>query len=626
MEGLFDDNTIILGDFNAKNTTWGTNITNARCLSLSNLVIDKAFLCLNDGTHTFRSNSYGSTDVLDLIFISPGLFPYSSWRVLDNIDSNHLPILVEIDLKVNCNGMKNLHWNFKKADWSLFQISLTILYRKNLFRTTWKRNSPISSTPFLQLLSLQFLGGKVDAWEAAEALTQHYANESRLDFSNYDKHFARITRNQVKSCRDRPADNPLFNVVFTLPKLSYALQNLDIIKSPGPDSIPGHFLPHLGILGREILLYICNLSWKTGKLPRQRKSVIVIPIHKHNKNAGLTTSYRPISLTCIPCKLMEYMVLRRLTHHLHTNNLMPSEQFAFHSYKTYQGIPQSCVLSPTLFSLYISGVEKYVNPSQIGLFVDDVVLWCSDANISKMESQLIRPLVNIQEFADNHKIIFNASKSIVSLFTINRHLYNYSPEVFLMSERLNYSKYSTYLGFTLDLEVNCGKHIEKIANKARKRLKILKYLSGRDWGSDASTLRITYTTLVRPVLEYGYQIYQVASPTNLKRLERVQLSSARIITGLRYSCPTDIVLYEADIQSFTMRFEINSYRYFNQTKSFGYLNRTSSFILNWTSNQCLNRDSPLNYMRKHGFIDFNVDTSTPFSCITPIDSFNHVEF
>ncbi|GFU63516.1 RNase H domain-containing protein [Trichonephila clavipes] len=31
-------------------------------------------------------------------------------------------------------------------------------------------------------------------------------------------------------------------------------------------------------------------------------------------------------------------------------------------------------------------------------------------------------------------------------------------------------------------------------------------------------------------------------------------------------------------------------------------------------------------MRKHSFIDFNVDTSTPFSCISLIDSFNHVEF
>ncbi|GFY57087.1 RNase H domain-containing protein [Trichonephila inaurata madagascariensis] len=81
----------------------------------------------------------------------------------------------------------------------------------------------------------------------------------------------------------------------------------------------------------------------------------------------------------------------------------------------------------------------------------------------------------------------------------------------------------------------------------------------RDWGSDVSTLRITYITLVRPVLEYGYQIFQVASTTNLKKLERVQLSAARIITGLRYCCPTDIVLYEADMQPLTMSFEVNSY-------------------------------------------------------------------
>ncbi|GFT41858.1 RNase H domain-containing protein [Trichonephila clavipes] len=105
----------------------------------------------------------------------------------------------------------------------------------------------------------------------------------------------------------------------------------------------------------------------------------------------------------------------------------------------------------------------------------------------------------------------------------------------------------------------------------------------RDWGSDASTLRITYTTLLHPDLEYGYQIFQVASPTNLKKLKRVQLSAARIITGRRYNCPTDIVLYEADIQPLTMRSEVNSYRYFNKIKSFGSLNRTSSFILNWTS-------------------------------------------
>ncbi|GFY53228.1 RNA-directed DNA polymerase from mobile element jockey [Trichonephila inaurata madagascariensis] len=216
MEGLFDDSTIILGDFNAKNTTWGSTITNARGMELSNLVNDRAFF---------------------------------SWRDLDNIGSDHLPILVETDLKVNCTGVKNLHWNFKKADWSLFEHISNNLISKEETNAIISDNGHIS----------------VDAREAAEALAQHYANESRLAFSSSVKHLARVTRNQIKSCRDRPADNQLFNVDFTLPELSYPLQNLDTNKSPGPDSIPGHFLSHLGILGRERLLYICNLSWKTTK-------------------------------------------------------------------------------------------------------------------------------------------------------------------------------------------------------------------------------------------------------------------------------------------------------------------------------------------------------------------------
>ncbi|GFV64067.1 putative RNA-directed DNA polymerase from transposon BS [Trichonephila clavipes] len=125
--------------------------------------------------------------------------------------------------------------------------------------------------------------------EAAEALAQHYANESRLAFSSSDKHFARVTRNQIKSCRDRPADNPLFNVDFTLPELSYALQNLDTNKSPGSDSIPGHLDTLEFWVGKDCYTYVtCR-----GKLPRQWKSAIVIPTHKPNKNAGLMTSYRP---------------------------------------------------------------------------------------------------------------------------------------------------------------------------------------------------------------------------------------------------------------------------------------------------------------------------------------------
>ncbi|GFV43275.1 RNA-directed DNA polymerase from mobile element jockey [Trichonephila clavipes] len=109
-------------------------------------------------------------------------------------------------------------------------------------------------------------------------------------------------------------------------------QNLDTSKSSGLDSIYGHFLSHLGILGRERLLYICIFSWKTGKLPRHWKSAIVNPIDKPNKNTGITTRYHLISFTPIPYKKIKIIVLRRLTPHSQAApaGLMPPEHFAFH--------------------------------------------------------------------------------------------------------------------------------------------------------------------------------------------------------------------------------------------------------------------------------------------------------
>ncbi|GBO08626.1 hypothetical protein AVEN_120138-1 [Araneus ventricosus] len=82
---------------------------------------------------------------------------------------------------------------------------------------------------------------------------------------------------------------------------------------------------------------------------------------------------------------------------------------------------------------------------------------------------------------------------------------------------------------------------------------------------------MTYTALIRPVLEYGYQDYQLVSQTNLNKLERVQLSAARIITGLRSCCPKAIVLYEADLQPLSMRIRTNSAKYIAKLQSIGSL-------------------------------------------------------
>ncbi|GBN21970.1 hypothetical protein AVEN_107039-1 [Araneus ventricosus] len=66
----------------------------------------------------------------------------------------------------------------------------------------------------------------------------------------------------------------------------------------------------------------------------------------------------------------------------------------------------------------------------------------------------------------------------------------------------------------IDPEFTCNKHIESLITKSRRRLNILKYISGRDWGANAETLRTTYIALIRPILEYGLPVYFCTSDSN----------------------------------------------------------------------------------------------------------------
>ncbi|GIY61399.1 putative RNA-directed DNA polymerase from transposon BS [Caerostris darwini] len=131
LEGLFTNATVLIGDLNAKHTAWGCALENNRGQDLENLSNDKAFLFLNNGTHTYRSHSYNTTDALDLTISSPDLFPYCSWKVVDYVGSDHYPILIELDYDIKTYGNNNIYWNFKKANWTLFEKNLNEQLQKN---------------------------------------------------------------------------------------------------------------------------------------------------------------------------------------------------------------------------------------------------------------------------------------------------------------------------------------------------------------------------------------------------------------------------------------------------------------------------------------------------------------
>ncbi|GFU47175.1 uncharacterized protein TNCV_61561 [Trichonephila clavipes] len=90
-----------------------------------------------------------------------------------------------------------------------------------------------------------------------------------------------------------------------------------------------------------------------------------------------------------------------------------------------------------------------------------------------------------------------ASSRLTDVYTIINLKFLWKANPFSMKNTLNI--WATFL----DPEILSNKHIDYVINKGRKRLDLLKYIAGRDWGADAGTLRLTYPSLIRPVLDYG---------------------------------------------------------------------------------------------------------------------------
>ena len=66
-----------------------------------------------------------------------------------------------------------------------------------------------------------------------------------------------------------------------------------------------------------------------GNMPLIWNSSIVVPIHKQGKPKNEASSYRPIALTSHVCKLIEKIILTRLTHYCEKNNVIPTNQAGF---------------------------------------------------------------------------------------------------------------------------------------------------------------------------------------------------------------------------------------------------------------------------------------------------------
>ena len=106
------------------------------------------------------------------------------------------------------------------------------------------------------------------------------------------------------------------------------LRNLKPNKAAGPDDLKPAVLKELHSEIAPILQKIFKASLNSGTLPDDWTKARVTPIYKKGDKAA-ASNYRPISLTCICCKLMEHIVTSNLVKHLNTNNILYDLQHGF---------------------------------------------------------------------------------------------------------------------------------------------------------------------------------------------------------------------------------------------------------------------------------------------------------
>ena len=108
------------------------------------------------------------------------------------------------------------------------------------------------------------------------------------------------------------------------------IDGINTSKSSGPDGIPGKLLQSLANELAPVLRFIFEQSLLTGDLPVDWTRANVAPIFKKGSKLP-AVNYRPVSLTCITCKLFEHIICRHVLDHLEQHKILTDLQHGFRS-------------------------------------------------------------------------------------------------------------------------------------------------------------------------------------------------------------------------------------------------------------------------------------------------------
>ena len=238
------------------------------------------------------------------------------------------------------------------------------------------------------------------------------------------------------------------------------------------------------------------------------------------------------------------------------------------SVKTSQnGTPQGSVISPTLFLIMINDLSTTSPEIKLSLYADDSAIYTCGKKIEKLRKKIQETLNHIQDWCDSWGFKVSSTKSTAVIFSQNTKQMKLTEELKLNGEILKCDNHVKFLGMIFDSKLTWTRHVNYVEEKCRKRLNLMRSVTGNHWGASKNALITIYRTLIRSIIDYGSIAYDNMCRTNKMKIDSIQYKALKICTGALQGTPLEALQNECGEQPLQLRRKMLQMKYTTKIKS-----------------------------------------------------------
>jgi len=228
------------------------------------------------------------------------------------------------------------------------------------------------------------------------------------------------------------------------------------------------------------------------------------------------------------------------------------------------GIPQGSPISPILFLIYIRPLFDRLNskfPSAgVPSYIDDVGIVYTGKSIKTNCRVLEEIAKEVFTWAEENAVTFDDSKSELIHFSTAQRRPTQTVEL-PNGTVVQPSECLRWLGIWLDRKLSYNKHVQHKATAARRALGALQGLANSENGLRQSAIRQLYISTVCSVADFGSEIWWRGQKGYARRLQLVQNTALRKITGAFRTSPVTALEAEQEVVPVAARLNLQQKKY-----------------------------------------------------------------